>query len=127
QGLLLEVEADGLRVQDGGVDRVGGQGEDAVELLGAQVVDLAQVAGAHARAFSRRPTASSSSSSVIRRDGARRSAVGVTALATAPSWSSRGATALASWPSSSTARRRPRPRTPATPGTSASRARSAAP
>src|SRR5690606_24828372 len=125
QRLLLEVEAHGAAAQAVGVHGGGGEVEDPPQLGGGEVVDLEEVAGCgHARAFPMSSTAWSSSSSVMSSEGARRRAVGVTALATAPSSSRRVTTALASWPSSSTPSRSPRPRTADTPGMSARAARS---
>ncbi len=76
----------------------------------------------------RRATASSISSSVTVRGGARRSAVGVTALTTSPASRAAAAIALASRPGcSSAASSSPRPRTAATSGRSSNAAVSRSP
>src|SRR3546814_111916 len=116
QRRLLEVEADQAARQEVGALGVGGEDQHPLELLSGEIVDLEDVADGHGwSAFPMSSTAWSISSSVMSSDGARRTAVGVTAFATHPSSSSRATTALASASTSSTPSRRPAPRTAATP------------
>src|SRR5439155_3390928 len=95
-----------------------GEVEDAGDLVGRQIVDLEQVPH-DPSTFRRMATPSSISSSVMSNGGARRNAVGVTALTTRPASRAALATTLASTPSaSSAAMRSPSPRTAAMPSTS---------
>src|SRR3546814_2699451 len=111
QRRLLEVEADQAARQEVGALGVGGEDQHPLELLSGEIVDLEDVADGHGwSAFPMSSTAWSISSSVMSSDGARRTAVGVTAFATHPSSSSRATTALASASTSSPPSRRDRKR-----------------